>query len=98
MRLAEIASTNSIWFSLRPSSDAMALPKATSRPSTLRDAGSSKPNNGTSYLTRLTIVSMVEPAGNDGLLAEVDELELLLLEPPLGLSSPPHDMASVPIA
>src|SRR5262245_12690941 len=100
MRLAEIASTNSIWFSLRPSSDAMALPKATSRPSTLRDAGSSRPNNGTSYLTpmtilpRLTIVSMVEPAGKVGLLADEDEL----LEPPLGLSSPPHDIARVPAA
>src|SRR6476659_7001687 len=103
MRLAEIASTNSIWLSLSPSSEAMALPKATSRPSTLRVAGSSRPNSGTSYLTpmmilpRLTIVSMVEPAGNVGLLAEDEELELLL-DPPLGLSSPPHDIASVPIA
>src|SRR5690349_1043840 len=102
MRLAEIASTNSIWLSLRPSSAAMALPKATSKPSTLRVAGSSRPNNGTSYLTpmtifpRLTMVSMVEPAGNVGLLADVDELELEL-EPPLGLSSPPQEMASVPI-
>src|SRR5215218_1394788 len=102
MRLAEIASTNSIWLSLRPSSDAIALPNATSRPSTLRDAGSSRPNSGTSYLTpmtilpRLTMVSMVEPAGKVGLLA-VGELELL--EPPLGLSSsPPHEIASVPMA